>query len=149
MNDLSGMDLDWFFTTKDGKIIHLASAGGDVPNEVDEHYLDEISDILGELDSNYDYVINPNLENILKANNRKIPKMKYYLETFVEMAKLGIFSFDKTDINNGNDNNYHLVASPKDKFLSVYEIQGLKESILSTNKDIQMSFNLDEIQFYK
>lgn len=149
MTDLSGMDLDWFFATKDGKIIHLATAGGDVPTEVDEYYLDDVADVLGELDGDdYDYIINPDLENILKANDRK-PIMKYYLETFIDMAKMGIFSFDRSDIN-GNSNNYHFVAGPKDKFLSANDIQELKDCILVANKDIELStFNIDEIQFNK
>lgn len=96
------LDMDWFFT--DGEHIgFVASAGGKLPDSVS--ILDK--------------------ENRLSAYFRSLPEISeaiidstlgkeefIYLMDFLNMSKKGLYSFDKTILNDSSDTNYRLVASP-------------------------------------
>ena len=102
------LDIDWFFTGNN-EIAFVASAGGKLPETIAE--LGEKNGILSSYFRNLpeisDVIINPELKSILPDVNET------YLSDFINMAKKGIYAFDKTVLNNFLDSNYHLVASPK------------------------------------
>ncbi|MEC3874461.1 hypothetical protein [Chryseobacterium salviniae] len=102
------LDIDWFFTDNN-EIAFVASAGGKLPNSIskigDENR--KLSSYFRSLPEISEVIINPQLKNIIPNLNES------YLSDFVIMAKKGIYSFDKTTLNNFLDSNYHLVASPK------------------------------------
>ncbi|MGL6127558.1 hypothetical protein [Chryseobacterium artocarpi] len=102
------LDIDWFFTGNN-EIAFVASAGGKLPETIAE--LGEKNGILSSYFRNLpeisDVIINPELKSILPDVNET------YLSDFINMAKKGIYAFDKTVLNNFLDSNYHLVVSPK------------------------------------
>lgn len=80
----------------------------------DDKSLNGLPDNLKErliLTDSSDIVINPELDSLLVkifgngADER-------YLQDFVSMTKRGLYSFDKTHLNNFLNYDYHLVASP-------------------------------------
>lgn len=106
------LDIDWFFT--DGKKIgFVASGGGKLPITIAESsennkklvsYFRSLPDIS-------DAVINPNLDALLmRIFGSGVDER--YLQDFVLMTKKGLYSFDKTYLNEFFDNNYHLVTIP-------------------------------------
>ncbi|WP_042722328.1 hypothetical protein [Flavobacterium sp. B17] len=102
------LDIDWFFTDNN-EIAFVASAGGKLPETIAE--LGEENGILSSYFRNLpeisEIIINPQLKDIIPNANES------YLSDFINMAKKGIYAFDKTVLNNFLDSNYHLVASPK------------------------------------
>jgi len=101
-------DINWFFTSGN-KIGFVASAAGKLPGSV--AYLDEKLELLWsyfkDLPETSEVLINPELEavkNTVITND--------YIEDFNYMAKRGLYTFDKTIVNNFFDTNYHLVAKP-------------------------------------
>ena len=101
------LDIDWFFTNNH-QIAFVASGGGRLPNSIvnlSESRL--LSSFFRRLPVTSDVVINPLLNNIkgFVANDQ-------YLSDFIYMAKRGLFSFDKSVLNDFLDCNYHLVAKP-------------------------------------
>ncbi len=115
-------DIDWFVFDIDSKPIHVASAGGVLPNAIkennimNEHNIEVIS-TLPEVYSDNDIIINPRLRDIigiyLDSNIFEELALRNYISSFLLMAKRGFYSFDKTKIEDSNDTHYHLVAYPK------------------------------------
>ena len=103
-------DIDWFILDNE-KHVHVASAGGTLPNIIIER--DTLNEanirIAYDLPEIFDIEINPNLMEFLDINDNSLPD---YLTSFISMAKKGFYSYDKTFISNRNDNKYHLVAKP-------------------------------------
>lgn len=101
------LDIDWFFTD-DNEIAFVASAGGKLPKAIaelgDENGL--LSSYFRNLPNISEVVINPQLEDILQNVDEK------YLSDFINMSKKGLYSFDKTVLNDFSDYSYHLVAKP-------------------------------------
>jgi hypothetical protein len=109
-------DLDIFFTDSK-KIIHLASGGGVLPEKLtntDEYNELVLSDLIrynGSAYSDFEIEINPNLQELLQIEENDL---NYYLKYFIEMAKHGFYSYDKTKLGNFDDYTFHLVAKPKE-----------------------------------
>lgn len=105
-------DIDIFFRNS-LRLIHIASGGGMLPNSLSE--IDIINEQFIELISKIEYdnkiVINPRLNLIINQNANYFD---YYFESFVQMAKKGFFSYDKTKLGVFEDMTYHLVAHPID-----------------------------------
>ncbi|WP_166920253.1 hypothetical protein [Flavobacterium poyangense] len=101
------LDIDWFFT--DGKYVaFVASGGGRLPKSISESLdYNLLSSYFRNLAEKSEIEINGNLSDVLKME----PDERY-LEDFTLMAKRGLYSFDKTILNNFLELNYHLVASP-------------------------------------
>lgn len=118
----------WVFFT-DGKYIgFIASGGGKLPNSVaeskEEHHvlvnyfrsLPEISEVL----------VNSELDRLLiKIVGSGVDER--YLEDYVSMTKKGLYSYDKTGLNNSLDPHYHLVASPNEPL----KLESLPKDILN------------------
>jgi hypothetical protein len=105
----STLDIDWFFLNKN-KIGFVASAGGRLPKSISKSQDDIqlLSSYFRSLPRISDIEVNPKLEEVMI--NRKIDES--YLSDFIFMAQKGLYVFDKTFLNNFNDDIYHLVAMP-------------------------------------
>lgn len=106
------LDIDWFFL-HENYIGFVASGAGRLPKTVakSSENNEKLISYFRSLPEISDVVINPELDSLLikifgsGADER-------YLQDFVSMTKKGLYSFDKTNLNNFLDYNYHLVASP-------------------------------------
>jgi hypothetical protein len=101
------LDIDWFFTNHE-YIGFGASGGGLLPASVAKSKEDNEFLVLyfNNLPERCEVIINSHLNKIIKRPDES------YLFSFVEMAKKGIFAFDRTEPGNYSDHNYHLVATP-------------------------------------
>lgn len=108
-------DIDWFCVIN-GVFIHVASAGGSLPNLINDdkqlrniqHQVALLPDIYSEEEIEY------NETAIAKVINTNVAESRiYYVESFAAMARKGFVSFDKTFIEDEKDNRYHLVCKPK------------------------------------
>lgn len=104
-------DLDIFF--KDGhKLIHIASAGGRIPDrlaendEQNDHFASHVSN----LGQTFEFEINQNLAESLKVLTAGLDR---YFNSYIQMARRGFHSHDKTRPGNFEDPFFHLVARPK------------------------------------
>ena len=106
-------DIDWYFKDGNGNLIHVASAGGRLPKIIEEN--DELMDIIHsqilDLPTQFEESINPNLGQFVSFNSNEAREL--YLEDFVNMARKGIISIDKTKLGNFEDTTYHIVAYKK------------------------------------
>lgn len=102
-------DIDWFIQDSQLINIHAASAGRNIPDIIIQNNIlneDLLNQFLN-LPKKYEKIeTNPNLQNM------GIENTKEYLSDFIDMAQKGFYSFDKTNINNPDDDRYHLVAYP-------------------------------------
>ena len=129
----NGYDFDLFFRFHFSQHfpsmnIHIATAGGDIPRELYSKVSHARARRFFKWVSNNDvleYKINPGIEEIFflkeglwRGGKAELPEIKYeldrdsYLSDFIEYAKGGCFSFDRTNINEDADGRYHLVAYP-------------------------------------
>ncbi|MNR44772.1 hypothetical protein D3C85_1635500 [compost metagenome] len=83
-----------------------------------------------------DVNLNDNLHIILNSK----PDERY-LNDFVIMARKGLYTFDKTVLNNFADTNYHLVAFP----LTPLKFSDLSEEIKDVLQKTIISKNLSQI----
>jgi hypothetical protein len=102
------LDINWFFVSGN-KIGFVASGAGRLPDSVAN--LDQKLELLWtyfkDLPETSEVIINPELGAI-----KSTVVMDDYLKDFTNMAKRGLYTFDKTIANNFLDTNYHLVAKP-------------------------------------
>lgn len=106
------LDIDWFFT--DGNYISfVASGAGKLPETVANSEVNNkklVSYFKGLPKISFT-IINPLLDALLTkifgsgADER-------YLRNFVYFTQRGLYSFDKTHLNDLTDTQYHLVATP-------------------------------------
>lgn len=103
------LDLDLFFRDND-KYIYLASAGGQIPDQLAGNDTNNKAFQLQaeELTRNMEVEINPNLARILGKDDG----LEGYLASFIEMAQKGFYSYDKTNVGDFRDKFFHLVAWP-------------------------------------
>lgn len=112
---LMNHDIDWFCVVN-GICIHVASAGGMIPNQVnDDETLRGIQHqvaLLEDLYSDDEIVYNEGaIAGVLGESGAKARAQ--YVESFAAMARKGFASFDRTNIEYLNDNRYHLVCWPR------------------------------------
>jgi len=106
------LDIDWFFT--DGKNIgFVASAGGKLPKTVakSSENNEKLISYFRSLPDISNTIMNPDLDSLLKKTFGSGVDERY-LHDYVLMTKKGLYSFDKTCLNNFFDSKYHLVTSP-------------------------------------
>jgi hypothetical protein len=103
------LDIDWFFTNG-VSVGFVASGGGKLPSSIAKAKDDVelLATFIYSLPQIGSVIINPNLESMV--GKRFINTT--YLFDFNEMAKRGLYAFDKTFLNDHLDTQYHLVASP-------------------------------------
>ena len=108
-------DLDWFFKVGD-KYIHVASAGGEVPEAIKGRFAQfhEILQAISEIPSEFSPIIDePKLLEHLHLREGENPEgYEAFVLFFKGMAMKGFYSFDKQHITDQEDNHYILVAEP-------------------------------------
>ncbi len=141
------LDIDWFFTDEN-HIGFIASGAGKLPEAVaksSENNEKLISYFRG-LPEISDVVINPELDSLLVkifgngADER-------YLQDFVSMTKKGLYTFDKTHLNNFLNDDYHLIASPM-KPLTLKDLpQNILDILMQTKypDNINSAINISKI----
>jgi len=139
-------DLDVFFT--DGvKLIHFASGGGRLPERLidsDVYNENTLSYIIGMNAFEYPDVeieINPNLQEIL---NLELEEINSYLGDFIQFAKRGLYTYDKTKLGEFDDFTFHLVARPKN--IRIKEFYSL--SLINANIELPNSFTTFNLKNY-
>lgn len=140
-------DLDVFFSD-DNKLIHLATAGGILPNflTTTDVYNDQILESIANINPDFEIDINPELAQLLNLTEGELDD---YLVSFVEMAKKGFYTYDKTLIGEKEDMTFHLVAKPASniKLSSLYKMYRI-EQIINSNlplPDKFTTFNLNQL----
>ncbi len=111
---LTNHDIDWFCNVN-GIFIHVASAGGRIPDQInDDESLRKIQnkvELLEDIYTDDEIVYNEAaITNVLGVNNAK--GRAQYIESFTAMARKGFASFDRTNIADSDDKQYHLVCMP-------------------------------------
>lgn len=107
---LEGLDIDWFLIDSSELIWHFASGGGFVPDIINESIVEASKSLLMMPEISPIIVINRNLHDFVEFNTTQDYEM--YVESFVKYAKRGLYSYDKSVLNDYEDPFYHLVASP-------------------------------------
>ena len=149
-------DIDWFLV-KEGIRIHLASAGGDIPdpfNDVDRLRSEQKAVFEQPLiyEDRQIWVNYPYLSIRLKDNKKA---MDDYIRSFMEMAEKGFVSMDRTDFLNQEDKTYHIVCAPVEilELIKKGESPLVEELQLSEGTAIGCGIQLTELangaQFYK
>lgn len=114
-------DIDWFI--KSGEYnIHATSCRGDLPDIVNnrEYIMSSYKDVdelptiyqLDEIAINLDFIKKRIFENL--QDEELYTAIRNYLPWFVNIARKGFVTFDKTNIEDFKDNEYHIVAFPID-----------------------------------
>lgn len=118
-SEIHTRDIDWFCAIN-GIYVHVASAGGNIPNFINNYSVLWPSQRAAEalVDINTDDEIHIN-EAFLRGMN---VNLEHYLPSFVRMAKKGFYSFDRTNVDNPEDDHYHLVAWPTHSVSNVENI---------------------------
>jgi hypothetical protein len=121
-------DIDFYVLNIHLGFLHFASAGAKLPSIIEGNDLnnEELHLAVLELPFDFEYEVNPNLGEILELNEEQLTT---YRADFVEMAKRGLYSFDKTKINNQEDQTYHIVAWPKQKKHCFWDLLFLQSSV--------------------
>lgn len=113
-------DIDWFCRV-DGIYIHVASAGGRVPQPInDDEYLRNVQhrvammpDIYKDEDIVYnEQAIRSVLDQDVELGKNYEEARRQYIESFTAMARKGFVSIDRTNILDSDDNRYHVVCYP-------------------------------------
>lgn len=128
---IQSRDIDWFCNI-DGIYVHAASAGGKLPDIVnDRKMLREVQLAVYELKDIYEenqIVFNEDVirkrlrDNIERLAEHNIENIEYneedsykdYISTFAAMARKGFISFDRVNAFDITDNRYNWVARPFD-----------------------------------
>jgi len=139
------LDIDWFFI--DGNVISfVASAGGRLPGAIlkSGDNIQLLSSFFRALPIITDVTINPNLSEIMPS--REINEN--YLSDFIFIAKRGLYAFDKTRLNDFNDDRYHLVASPQ-KALTIQDLPlEISDIIAKTSGCDQMRSGFNSLSIF-
>ncbi|MFN8296695.1 MAG: hypothetical protein U0T69_10900 [Chitinophagales bacterium] len=141
-------DLDIFLRDSD-KFIHFASAGGMLPEGAvnSDVYNNLVIEELSQDNSDSEIEINPNISELLSLTDDDLTD---YLASFVEMAKKGFFSYDKSKLGDFEDQTFHLVAKPKSPIKPnvLYEKFKSFEKIINTQKVFPTEFEVFDISEY-
>jgi len=117
INNSSDFDLDLFFCCKYFPFMcHFASAGLQISNKnfFTNYHHDFRKKILNNNTFKFEFKLNPNLEKII-ANKREIDSkfdFENYTRDFIKYAQYGLFSFDRTYLEDSKSDYFHLVAYP-------------------------------------
>ena len=87
------------------------------------------------------------VRKILCRSEKSLLILILYCHSFVEMAKRGFYSFDKTNINDVQNNKYHLVAYPIQYKIS--DLQLNLQSFQCTTIDFNIPNSLIDIDLIK
>lgn len=129
-------DIDWFCAIN-GVYVHVASAGGDIPNFINDFGVlrpgQRAAEALEDINTDDEVHIN---EAFLRGMN---VNLEHYLPSFIRMAKKGFYSFDRTNVDNPEDDHYHLVAWPSHPVNNVENIPEINSGRLDFDNPEMMS----------
>jgi hypothetical protein len=140
-------DLD-IFLRDSNKLIHFASAGGLLPIRTinSDEYNDLIIADISRDQSEFEIEINANLLELLNLNQDNLER---YLASFIEMAKKGFYTYDKSKLGNFEDQTFHLVAKPlRADMHAQSEKYRFFDKIISTRTDFPFDFQPFDISQY-
>lgn len=102
--DQSVYDLNWYFIDKLKRIVHAASVGGRLPKivETNDEGNDAFDRMVQELPERYNIKRNEKWINFL-VQSGQIDNVEDYVEDFERMARRGVHSFDRYEINNSSN----------------------------------------------
>ena len=127
-------DIDWFVIIN-GKLVHVASAGGSIPEGITKNLLLSVYYVANLPITNDVQEIETIKEDFLSnlLGLQTLEERENYMSTFKSIAQKGIYSFDRTNIEDAFDNNYHLVAWPQNSpaFISPRDLLLESNPILS------------------
>lgn len=109
----SYLDIDWFAIDQKGHVMQFASLGGIIPQSVAK-YKEDNEFVLDYFKNTKVLSVSVTINDDLSTQSKFLTEKSYddYIRSAVSMAQKGLFAFYKSDINNFDDTNYHLVASP-------------------------------------
>lgn len=145
---LQSHDIDWFYVIN-GIPIHFASAGGIIPNAVNNREklrltqckVNKLPCVLNDTDIQ----INPNLYEQFEDEQA----LNEYLNSFNAMAKKGFVSYDRTDIQDPTSSVYIYVCGPKNYLPNNSVMEVLKNTPHIDVRDIDMLNPLQIIDISK
>lgn len=108
-----GLDIDWFALDQQDNVLHFASGGGGVPKTIKEGAADNEylrSFLIGLPKLNDGIKLSQDLSKFVAFKSEE--SRNAYLNDFLLMASVGLFSFDKSFLGQPSDNRYHLVCIP-------------------------------------
>lgn len=118
-------DIDWFVLDTNDKPIHVASAGGRIPDYIIKN--DRLNKIIlkniRQTLEQQKIIINPNLDEIVNFESESMRFL--YLRDFIFMAARGFYSYDKTVLGNFENTMYHLVAWPENQVVIDFKTHSL------------------------
>ncbi|AQW92100.1 hypothetical protein [Elizabethkingia anophelis] len=132
-------DLD-IFLRDSNKFIHFASAGGLLPEQAinSDEYNNLIIEAISSDTSEFEIDINPNLIELLGLNQDSLTT---YLESFIEMARKGFFSYDKSKLGDFEDQTFHLVARPRQPITDLlHKKYNILDRVITTQTDFPTEF---------
>lgn len=105
-------DINWYFHDSNKYIVSVASAGGKLPDFINETISsnDIFHSHLLKSKPRFEIDRNPELEKYINISD--IENKKKYYGTFDELASRGVYAFDKMDISSRDDGRYILVSYP-------------------------------------
>ena len=129
INYMLTRDIDWFCIIN-GRCVHIASAGGLLPDRInDRDSLREIQHLVSTSENIYSpEEITYNEQFLSNRFAEKYEEREKYLSTFREMALKGFISLDRTNWNNPDDNTYHIVCRPTQIEKCVFDNYSFLES---------------------
>lgn len=115
---LQSKDIDWFFQINNS-YIHVASAGGSLPASINNR--EKLRNIqhqvfnLPYLYSEDEVAVNMMfIQQFLDLSINYNPEQYFqYLQSFMNFARKGFISLDRTYVNDPFSNYYHIVCAPK------------------------------------
>lgn len=141
-------DLD-IFLSDGNKLIHIASGGGSLPKPILETdiYNENILSSISKSNSNFEVDINPNLIEILDLKENELQN---YMTSFVDMARKGFYSYDKTRIGNFEDQTFHLVAKPSSPINPniLFESYEITQEIIISESNFPDNYQMFDLSEY-
>lgn len=142
-SEIHTRDIDWFCAIN-GVYVHVASAGGDIHRIINDRNVlrpcQRAVEALEDINTDEEVHINDAFLRRMNVN------LESYLPSFVRMAKKGFYSFDRTNINDPDDDHYHLVAWPTHPVDNVENIPVINSGRLDfDNPDLMNDIPLKEI----
>jgi len=141
----SGIDIDWYFMDKFGKVAIVASAGGllhdPVANDMDKlermiAYFRSLPIISNEV------LIEKNvLDEVAKYTQKQ---RDAYLKDLYSMVSRGFYYFDKVELGNYDDFKYRLKAKPSTPLI----INKNETSIQEILPDIIIKNDIEDLKFF-
>ena len=139
-------DIDWFCIINKS-YVHVASAGGLVPEIINDRA--KLRKTQKQV-FNLPYIIN---DNDIIINDRFINERfnnyedkASYLSSFIDMAKKGFISMDRTNLLDLDDQSYHIVCMPNKIIQLDLEIIKIEQDVFEPNRPTE---NIKLLEIFK